>query len=150
MKKNIRILPLVLVLLFAICIFSSCQSTPAPFREIEKLLGTPCEKILSDKTFTVKESILGITTVKKETEKVFGVAGEIEIFLMSDDENVEIITWQSTGALDKTEIDAFVDGMKNSYGSIDNSSDTTGFMWDNIFLKTENNEIYVVFTNDSE
>lgn len=96
-------------------IVTSCSSTPTPFVELEKILGTPCKEILSNDGYKVT-SIMDIQIAKKATDDIFGVSGQIEIYIMPDDEHISIVTWQSTNnSLTETEISQFIDNIEKAY-----------------------------------
>ena len=155
MKKTISLLLTMFFTLATIFVFTSCQSKPSPLTEIEKIVGKPSEDILSDDTYKVSNSIGDIKIVRKTTNDVFGIVGEITIFILSDEKYIDIVTWQSTNKspLTEKEIKTFVDGMKEIYGKpIDSSKNN--YMWQNdelgINLKIDENEVYLTFVNNQE
>ena len=130
----------------------SNSSEPTLSHAIE-LIGTPCEDILSNTSFSI-ENILGITVAKSKTEDVFGIAGGYVIFVLEDEEYIDIVTWQSDDniRLTEQEIKSFLNEMINVYGKPINSSDDSedSYLWHNdehsIMLNTENREIYIVIS----
>lgn len=155
-KRNVLIFLALAILAGSIIIvcftaFSHRSSEPTLSRCVE-LLGTPIENILEDDDFTVK-GILDINIAKSTTDDVFGVNGEIVIFILEDEENVNIVTWQSKDdiRLTTTEINTFVDNVIDIYGKPIESDEEGTYLWCDddlsVMLKTEENEINMTFVN---
>ena len=153
-KKLIGIFAAIVIVVFAILIFtnssSEMQSEPTIDYAIE-LLGTPCEKVLSNDAFSVS-SFFDINIAKAKTENVFGIAGEYDIFIFDDQEYIDIVTWQSEEGTKHTdtEIESLVNGMIDTYGNPIDSSDGP-YLWQNekysMMLDVEDGEISIVITN---
>lgn len=116
------------------------------------LLGTPCDDILDDHTFTFSSS-MGITVAKKTTNNIFGIEGENVIFILPSDEYVTIVTWQSLEEVTLTEeqIEVFLEGMKDIYGEPSDTSDKNSYLWEtntciiNLQIDENDDSIYIVF-----
>ena len=95
----------------------------------EDLLGVSREKILSDETFTSKDEVAGIIIIKRTTDDLFGVAGENILFILPEDERVNIATWQSfeNVSLTTAEIESFISGMEEAYGEPASTDDS--YLW---------------------
>lgn len=155
-KKNILVFSSLAILIFSIIVicftmFSHRSSDPTLSRCAE-LVGSPIEDILENDDYRLT-SFYGITTAKTTTDDVFGVSGEIVIFILEDEEHVDIVTWQSKDSvrLTATEINTFVDSLISIYGKPLDSGEEDIYLWYNddlsIMLKTESNEIYMIFAN---
>lgn len=156
-KKFKFIIPIIfgILIIFGFIIFSifSSKSTSEPtLKYCEELLGIPTENILSNDEFAIT-SFFDITTAKAKTPDVFNVKGEISIFILEDDEIVNIVTWQSKDnvKLTESEIEYFVERMIKLYGKPESESEDK-YMWHNkkfgLSLSTEDKEIYLMFVDN--
>ena len=147
LKIAIAIVTIVLILIIGITTFS----TEPTLKRCEKLLGASVEEVLSDKEFTVTESS-GIKLAKSPTKELFNISGEIQIFIESSEDSIEIVTWKNDykTELISTDIEYFINKMIKAYGTPLNSSNDS-YLWDNnrysVFLKIDGDVINIMWVN---
>ena len=133
---------------FSLFLFTG-NSKEKALADSEALLGVSREKILSDKSFTSKDEIAGIIIIKRTTDNLFGVAGENILFILPEDEQVNIATWQSQEniSLTNADIENFIDGMEDAYGEPISEEDS--YLWDvedfMVMLKISTEEVYITW-----
>lgn len=151
-KKSLTfIIVIALISLMAFFIFIYPSKSVIVLKAGEHLLGTSCEDILDDDSFSISKS-LGIYVATKSTDDLFGIPGKYQIFILPDEEYANIITWEGKiyGKLSDEKLQTLIDGMKMVYGTPLDSSDNSSFLWEKdefcVFLTIDEKNITILWS----